>query len=99
MLLSLLCGSFQECAICSCVPVLRPHPDGLSISMLSCRHGVIVYRKELPVGALIGGGILDFGQPVHDYAQASFSRYSFMSVRTAGLQCKASVLAATSRIR
>ena len=97
MRISLLCGSLQECAICSCVPVLRP--DGLSISMLSCRHGVIVYRKELPVGALIGGGILDFGQPVHDYAQASFSRYSFMSVRTAGLQCKASVLAATSRIR
>ena len=33
---------------------------------------MIVYRKELPVGALIGGGTLDFGQPVHDYAQASF---------------------------
>ena len=31
-----------------------------------------MYRKELPVGALIGGGTLDFGQPVHDYAQASF---------------------------
>ena len=28
-----------------------------------------MYRKELPVGALIGGGTLDFGQPVHDYAQ------------------------------
>lgn len=29
-----------------------------------------MYRKELPVGALIGGGTLDFGKPVHDYAQA-----------------------------
>ena len=39
---------------------------------LQCRHGVLVYRKELPVGALIGGGTLDLGQPVHDYAQASY---------------------------
>ncbi len=38
---------------------------------LQCRHGVIVYRKELPVGALIGGGTLDLGQAVHDYAQVN----------------------------
>jgi len=44
--------------------------------LLGCRHGIIVYRKELPVGALIGGGTLDFGQPVHDYAQASLLRTS-----------------------
>ena len=84
--------------MCSCAPVMRPHPDDLSILMLSCRHGVIVYRKELPVGALIGGGTLDFGQPVHDYAQASFSYYLIISVLSAGLPCEASMLAATSRI-
>lgn len=36
-----------------------------------CRHGVIVYRALLPVGALIGGGLLDLWEPVHDYAQVS----------------------------
>lgn len=41
--------------------------------LMRCRHGIIVYRKELPIGALIGGGTLDFGQPVHDYAQAGCS--------------------------
>ena len=28
------------------------------------------------MGALIGGGTLDFGQPVHDYAQASSSGHA-----------------------
>ena len=28
------------------------------------------------MGALIGGGTLDFGQPVHDYAQASISGHA-----------------------
>ena len=34
---------------------------------------MIVYRTVLAVGALIGGGVLDLGEPVHDYAQVSFS--------------------------
>ena len=34
------------------------------------RHGVIVYRTIVPVSALIGGAVLDFWEPVHDYAQA-----------------------------
>lgn len=34
---------------------------------------MIVYRTVLSVGALIGGGVLDLGEPVHDYAQVSLN--------------------------
>ena len=57
------------------------------------RHGVIVYRKELPVGALIGGGMLDFGQPVHDYAQASSSGLAWFNC------CQASCMQASKEYR
>ena len=40
------------------------------------RHGVIVYRSILAVGALIGGGVLDLGEPIHDYAQVEAPTYS-----------------------
>ena len=40
------------------------------------RHGVVVYRSILAVGALIGGGVLDLGEPIHDYAQVKAPTYS-----------------------
>lgn len=44
------------------------------------RHGVIVYRTILAVGALIGGGVLDLGEPVHDYAQVRLFTPAALSV-------------------
>ncbi|EIE24551.1 hypothetical protein COCSUDRAFT_46851 [Coccomyxa subellipsoidea C-169] len=47
------------------IPAFKPAP----MEAYGQPHGVIVYRTILAVGALIGGGVLDLGEPVHDYAQ------------------------------
>ena len=45
------------------------------------------------MGALIGGGMLDFGQPVHDYAQASSSGLAWFNC------CQASCMQASKEYR
>ncbi|BDA42797.1 beta-galactosidase [Coccomyxa sp. Obi] len=64
----------ERVSLMDSLPVLAPG-DGIpafkpaAMESYGQQHGVIVYRTVLSVGALIGGGVLDLGEPVHDYAQ------------------------------
>lgn len=60
-----LCACDVLCSVCAVIRTRVLH-----------RHGVIVYRSILAVGALIGGGVLDLGEPLHDYAQVEAPTYS-----------------------
>lgn len=45
----------------------------LTVAMPACRGGLILYRTQLPAGAVRNGGLLDVTAPVHDYAKVGQS--------------------------
>ena len=49
----------------------------LTVAVPLCRGGLILYRTQLPAGAVRNGGLLDVSAPVHDYAKVGQSSATF----------------------
>lgn len=60
------CGGAAACQMMWC-------NVALTVAMPACRGGLILYRTQLPAGAVRNGGLLDVTAPVHDYAKVGQS--------------------------
>ena len=49
----------------------------LTSALPACSGGLILYRTQLPAGAVRNGGLLDVSAPVHDYAKVGQSSATF----------------------